>query len=84
MTKEPLLPPRPNPAISPDLHARVAALTLEEKVGLLTGKTHWRTYAAPSAGLRELVMSDGPTGIRGEEKDPGEPEPPEVQEPGEE
>jgi len=50
----------------------VGALTLEQKVELLTGKTHWRTNSAPSIGLRELVMSDGPTGIRGEEEQPGE------------
>lgn len=65
-------PPRPNPALSADLRSRVAQLTLEQKVELLTGKTHWRTYAAPGIGLRELVMSDGPTGIRGEEEIPDE------------
>ena len=66
-----MTPPRPNPAITADILARVATLTLPEKVELLTGKTHWRTYAA-RVGLRELVMSDGPTGIRGEEEDPSE------------
>ncbi|MCL2652665.1 MAG: glycoside hydrolase family 3 C-terminal domain-containing protein [Propionibacteriaceae bacterium] len=67
-----MTPPRPNPAVTADILARVAALTLQEKVELLTGKTHWRTYSAPGIGLRELVMSDGPTGIRGEEEDPSE------------
>jgi len=66
-----MMPPRPNPAITADILARVAALTLQEKVELLTGKTHWRTHAS-HIGLRELVMSDGPTGIRGEEEDPSE------------
>jgi len=72
MSNAAMTPPRPNPSVTPDILARVAALTLEEKVKLLTGKTHWRTYAAPAVGLRELVMSDGPTGIRGEEEDPSE------------
>jgi len=67
-----MTPPQVNPSFPADILARVAALTLEQKVELLTGKTHWRTYAAPSVGLRELVMSDGPTGIRGEEEDPSE------------
>jgi len=60
-------PPRPNPAFTADLRRRVSQLTLEEKCELLTGKTHWRTYARPAIGLREIVVSDGPTGIRGEE-----------------
>ncbi len=64
--------PQPNPSFTDDLKARVAALTLEQKTNLLTGKTHWRLYAAPEIGLRELVVSDGPIGIRGEEVVAGE------------
>ncbi|MDR0283755.1 MAG: glycoside hydrolase family 3 C-terminal domain-containing protein [Propionibacteriaceae bacterium] len=59
--------PRPNPAFTPDLYDRLAQLTLDDKCELLTGKTHWRLYARPQIGLREVVLSDGPTGIRGEE-----------------
>ncbi|MFB6774406.1 glycoside hydrolase family 3 C-terminal domain-containing protein [Streptomyces sp. NPDC056337] len=33
---------------------------------LLDGATTWRTRAEPALGLRELVMSDGPAGVRGE------------------
>jgi beta-glucosidase len=40
-------------------------LTLEEKAHLLTGKTAWRTWALPQIGLREMVFSDGPVGVRG-------------------
>lgn len=72
MLETTLTPPLPNPSLTDDLKARVAALPLPEKVELLTGKTHWRTYAAAAIGLREVVMSDGPTGIRGEEEIPDE------------
>ncbi|MDR2973362.1 MAG: glycosyl hydrolase, partial [Propionibacteriaceae bacterium] len=43
----------------------VERLTLEEKAHLLTGKTAWRTWALPQIGLREMVFSDGPIGVRG-------------------
>lgn len=46
--------------------ASVDALTLEEKVRLLTGEDFWTTYALPSIGLRKMVVSDGPSGVRGE------------------
>jgi len=48
-----------------DLRGRVAALTLEEKVSLLTGADFWTTPPLPGAGLRKLVTSDGPAGVRG-------------------
>ncbi|MFF7329860.1 glycoside hydrolase family 3 C-terminal domain-containing protein [Streptomyces sp. NPDC008150] len=41
-------------------------LSLRARVRLLTGATTWRTAAEPAAGLRELVLSDGPAGVRGE------------------
>ena len=53
----------------PDLAARVAALSLEQKVRLLTGADFWSLHAEPAAGLRRLVVSDGPAGVRGERWD---------------
>ena len=53
-----------------DLRGRVAALTLEKKAGLLTGADFWTTRPLPGAGLRRLVMSDGPAGVRGPTWDP--------------
>lgn len=54
----------------PDLDAvvadRLARLDLATKVRLLQGETNWRTFAAPAAGLRQVVTSDGPVGVRGE------------------
>lgn len=47
-------------------------LTLDEKALLLTGKTAWRTWAMPQAGLREMVFSDGPVGVRGAGENPVE------------
>src|SRR3954447_9402714 len=56
-----------------ELHERLAALSLEQKVRLLTGADFWSLYAEPAIGLRRIVMSDGPAGVRGElwdERDP--------------
>ncbi|MDU0328448.1 glycoside hydrolase family 3 C-terminal domain-containing protein [Microbacterium sp. KSW2-21] len=39
-----------------------ASLTLEQKAALLTGGGFWSTAAAP--GLDEIVLSDGPHGVR--------------------
>jgi beta-glucosidase len=51
------------------LQARVDALSLEQKVRLLTGADFWSLYPEPAAGLRRLVVSDGPAGVRGERWD---------------
>ena len=52
---------------------RLAALSLEQKVRLLTGADFWTLYAEPAAGLRALVTSDGPAGVRGVRWDEREP-----------
>jgi beta-glucosidase len=44
---------------------RVAGLTLEQKVRLLTGADFLTLHPEPAAGLRRLVVSDGPAGVRG-------------------
>jgi beta-glucosidase len=51
------------------LRERLGALTLERKVRLLTGADFWALYDEPAAGLRRLVTSDGPAGVRGERWD---------------
>jgi beta-glucosidase len=43
----------------------LAGLDLETKVRLLTGVDHWATHAAPQVGLRQVVTSDGPAGVKG-------------------
>jgi beta-glucosidase len=53
-----------------ELTARIdsltAKLTLEEKVALLTGRDFWNTVPLESIGLRNMLLSDGPAGVRGE------------------
>lgn len=46
---------------------RVSGLSLEERAQLLAGESHWKTYAAPSAGIASLFLSDGPHGLRKQE-----------------
>src|SRR3954467_2996313 len=55
------------------LRERLGALTLEQKVRLLTGADFWARHAEPAAGLRRLVTSDGPAGVRGEHWDERDP-----------
>ncbi|WGD36771.1 glycoside hydrolase family 3 C-terminal domain-containing protein [Lysinibacter sp. HNR] len=40
-------------------------LTLEEKVSLVSGATFWSTTEIERVGLRSLMLSDGPAGVRG-------------------
>jgi beta-glucosidase len=44
----------------------VEKLSLEDKVKVLTGEDFWTTWALPSIDLRKMVVSDGPSGVRGE------------------
>lgn len=48
-----------------DLGSLLAALSLHQKVRLLTGQDFWAVPAEPAIGLRSLVVSDGPVGVRG-------------------
>ncbi len=60
----------PTPADFDDL---LGQLTLEEKVRILTGQDFWSTHPLPGIGLRSMVLSDGPSGVRGavwDERDP--------------
>ncbi|GAA0956465.1 glycoside hydrolase family 3 C-terminal domain-containing protein [Kribbella koreensis] len=60
----------PTPADFTDLLGR---LTLEQKVLLLTGQDFWSTHPLSGIGLRSMVLSDGPSGVRGpvwDERDP--------------
>jgi beta-glucosidase len=51
----------------------LAALTLEEKVTLLTGRDFWTTWPIEKIGLRRILVSDGPSGVRGETWDERDP-----------
>jgi beta-glucosidase len=58
------LAPAPDDRADRDLDL-LAALSLEDKVSLLTGADNWRTRPLPAIGLRAMVVSDGPAGVRG-------------------
>jgi len=47
----------------------ISQLTLEEKVQLLTGRDFWHTHGNEKIGLRPMLLSDGPNGVRGENWD---------------
>jgi len=51
----------------------VGRLTLEQKVRLLTGADGWNLHAEKALGLRPIVVSDGPAGVRGIRFDPARP-----------
>lgn len=51
----------------------VAQLTLEQKVRLLTGADSWALHGESAVGLRPLITSDGPAGVRGARFDPSNP-----------
>src|SRR4051812_43973780 len=55
------------------LRERVGRLGLEQKVRLLTGADFWALHDEPAVGLRRLVTSDGPAGVRGERWDERDP-----------
>ncbi|TDD69910.1 beta-glucosidase [Jiangella aurantiaca] len=46
------------------MEALLAKLTLEQKVRLLTGTDSWHLPAEPAVGLRSVVLTDGPAGVR--------------------
>src|SRR3984893_18230112 len=51
----------------------VARLSLEQKVRPLTGADGWVLHGSSAVGLRPMVFSDGPAGVRGTRFDPADP-----------
>ncbi|GAB2888506.1 beta-glucosidase [Streptomyces mayteni] len=54
--------PENQPLPAPD--ERLADLTDDEKIQLVSGNGMWRTHAVPRAGAASVVMADGPNGLR--------------------
>ncbi|WP_189232472.1 glycoside hydrolase family 3 C-terminal domain-containing protein [Streptomyces flaveolus] len=52
-----------------DIDRLLGKLTPRARALLLNGATTWRTRAEPGVALRELAMSDGPAGVRGQSWD---------------
>lgn len=55
-----------------DITSKLESLSLNEKVRILTGSSAWKLHPLDSIGLRSLVMSDGPAGVRGVSDSPSE------------
>lgn len=47
-----------------DIRSIIAQMTLEEKAALCTGATSWTTTPVERLGVPELLVSDGPHGLR--------------------
>ena len=52
-------------AVESAVEKALAGLSLETKVRLLTGVNFWAIHAAPEVGLRAVIVSDGPAGVKG-------------------
>ncbi|MBT1545988.1 glycoside hydrolase family 3 protein [Curtobacterium aurantiacum] len=66
-------PATPATPLTERIDALLGQLTTDEKVQLLTGRDFWTTWPIEKIGLRRILMSDGPSGVRGEvwdERDP--------------
>jgi beta-glucosidase len=50
--------------MNPDIQSIVASMTLEEKAALCVGASAWTTTPIERLGAPEMVVSDGPHGIR--------------------
>ncbi len=50
--------------MSEDFKTLVSKMTLEEKAALVTGASNWTTTPVERLGIPEMVVSDGPHGVR--------------------
>ena len=42
----------------------IEQMTLEEKIRMVTGDGAWHTYSIDRLGIRGIMMTDGPHGLR--------------------
>jgi beta-glucosidase len=47
-----------------DIQAIISQMTLEEKATLCTGASAWTTTPVDRLGIPEMIVSDGPHGVR--------------------
>jgi beta-glucosidase len=60
-------------AVEAVVERALGLLDLERKVRLLAGASAWTTHGDEAIGLRPMVMSDGPAGVRGQAWDERDP-----------
>jgi beta-glucosidase len=65
--------PAADGALPDSAAALLARLPVSAKIALLTGADSWRVPGSPEIGLRPIVTSDGPAGVRGVIKDERSP-----------
>ncbi len=53
------------------VEALFSKLTLREKVALLSGKDNWNTFPIERLGIPALTMTDGPHGVRANQRESG-------------
>ena len=58
--------PVSEPELNKKINALISQMTLEEKVRMLHGNSSFTSAGVPRLGIPELVMSDGPHGVRTE------------------
>ena len=46
----------------------VSEMTLEEKAGMCSGKDNWHLKSVERLGIPEVMVSDGPHGLRKQEE----------------
>ena len=61
------LPSLRTTSVGRDVEDALRSLSLSAKIRLLSGAKMFSLWGDASIGLEEIVMSDGPTGVRGEE-----------------
>lgn len=52
-----------------DVKANVKQMTLEEKAGMCSGKDFWHLKSVERLGIPEVMVSDGPHGLRKQDKE---------------
>jgi beta-glucosidase len=73
METEPTTAPQVGSDVEAVVERALGRLDLERKVRLLTGASAWTTYGEEAIGLRPMVLSDGPAGVRGQAWDERDP-----------